>query len=163
MHICAYFSAFLAKKCAYICAYFLHFSVHIIRALHVTINPVNKTNPNPLKKYGNMFINCYLSYLQLLDTQRNILWMCRWNYVSLLQQFSLVEWHKTEPRNHLTLKILINNLILINFYPVAMTSLSSNFIGFAISIETPPVDCQFGNAANMFSNFWTIIANLDFC
>jgi hypothetical protein len=36
-------------------------------------------------------------------------------------------------------------------------------IGFAISIETPPVDCQFGNAANMFSNFWTIIANLDFC
>jgi hypothetical protein len=41
----------------------------------------------------------------------------------------------------------------------------SNFltIGFAISIETPPVDCQFGNAANMFSNFLTIIANLDFC
>jgi hypothetical protein len=31
-------------------------------------------------------------------------------------------------------------------------------IGFAIS-----VDCQFGNAANMFSNFLTIIANLDFC
>jgi hypothetical protein len=26
--ICAYFSAFLAKNCAYICAYFLHFSVH---------------------------------------------------------------------------------------------------------------------------------------
>jgi hypothetical protein len=37
------------------------------------------------------------------------------------------------------------------------------FIGFAISIETPPVDCQFGNAANIFSNFFTIIANLDFC
>jgi hypothetical protein len=37
------------------------------------------------------------------------------------------------------------------------------YIGFAISIETPPVDCQFGNAANMFSNFLTIIANLDFC
>jgi hypothetical protein len=36
-------------------------------------------------------------------------------------------------------------------------------IGFAISIETPPVDCQFGNAANMFSNFLTIIASLDFC
>jgi hypothetical protein len=35
--------------------------------------------------------------------------------------------------------------------------------GFAISIETPPVDSQFGNAANMFSNFLTIIANLDFC
>jgi hypothetical protein len=35
--------------------------------------------------------------------------------------------------------------------------------GFAISIETPPVDCQFGNAANMFSNFLTIIASLDFC
>jgi hypothetical protein len=36
-------------------------------------------------------------------------------------------------------------------------------IGFAISIETPPVDCQFGNAANMFSNFLTIIASVDFC
>jgi hypothetical protein len=36
-------------------------------------------------------------------------------------------------------------------------------IGFAISIETPPVDFQFGNAANMFSNFLIIIANLDFC
>jgi hypothetical protein len=35
--------------------------------------------------------------------------------------------------------------------------------GFAISIETPPVDCQFGNAANMFSNFLTIIASVDFC
>jgi hypothetical protein len=34
-------------------------------------------------------------------------------------------------------------------------------IGFAISIETPPVDWQFGNAANMFSNFLTIIANLE--
>jgi ABC-type microcin C transport system permease subunit YejE len=33
LHICAYFSAFLAKKRAYICAYFLHFLVHIIRAL----------------------------------------------------------------------------------------------------------------------------------
>jgi hypothetical protein len=37
VHICAYFSAFLAKKCAYICAYFLHFSVHIIRALIIVI------------------------------------------------------------------------------------------------------------------------------
>jgi hypothetical protein len=36
-------------------------------------------------------------------------------------------------------------------------------IGFAISIETSPVDCQFGNAAKMFSNFLIIIANLDFC
>jgi hypothetical protein len=32
-----YFSAFLAKKRAYICAYFLHFSVHIIRALFITL------------------------------------------------------------------------------------------------------------------------------
>jgi hypothetical protein len=36
-------------------------------------------------------------------------------------------------------------------------------IGSAISTETPPVDCQFDNAANVFSNFLTIIANLDFC
>jgi hypothetical protein len=27
-------------------------------------------------------------------------------------------------------------------------------IGFAISVETPSVDGQFGNAANMFSNFF---------
>jgi hypothetical protein len=39
------------------------------------------------------------------------------------------------------------------------------YIGSAISIETPPVDCQFDNAANVFSYFLTIpiIANLDFC
>jgi hypothetical protein len=30
------FCAFLAKKCEYICAYFLHFPVHIIRALPIT-------------------------------------------------------------------------------------------------------------------------------
>jgi hypothetical protein len=30
-------------------------------------------------------------------------------------------------------------------------------------LNSPPVDCQFGNAANMFSNFLTIIASLDFC
>jgi hypothetical protein len=34
VRICAYFSAFSPKKRAYICAYFRHFSVHIIRALN---------------------------------------------------------------------------------------------------------------------------------
>jgi hypothetical protein len=41
VHIYAYFSAFLAKKPAYICAYFLHFSVHIIRALPTSINGIS--------------------------------------------------------------------------------------------------------------------------
>jgi hypothetical protein len=37
VHICAYVNAFLAKKRAYICAYFRHFSVHIIRALFIRL------------------------------------------------------------------------------------------------------------------------------
>jgi hypothetical protein len=41
---CAYFSAFLAKKRAYICAYFLHFSVHIIRALCITLTIQSSKN-----------------------------------------------------------------------------------------------------------------------
>jgi hypothetical protein len=43
------------------------------------------------------------------------------------------------------------------------TPLVNNPVCIAISIETPPVDCQFGNAAKMFIViFLTIFANLDF-
>jgi hypothetical protein len=60
------------------------------------------------------------------------------------------------------LNVLVKNireLLIIVFDKIIELKLC----GFAISIETPPVDCQFGNAANMFSNFLTIIASLDFC
>jgi hypothetical protein len=54
LHICAYFSAFLAKKRAYICAYFLHFLVHIIRALIITTNCSTSFNPRAEKIYQSI-------------------------------------------------------------------------------------------------------------
>jgi hypothetical protein len=55
----------------------------------------------------------------------------------------------------------MENIQLSHFHPGSISNKkkkNQRTIGFAIS-----VDCQFGNAANMFSNFLTIIANLDFC
>jgi hypothetical protein len=44
--------------------------------------------------------------------------------------------------------------IEVSYYSLIVCGLNQPIVGFAISIETPPVDCQFGNAAKMFSNFF---------
>jgi hypothetical protein len=47
--------------------------------------------------------------------------------------------------------------MFLNVATFSVTNRSLSSIAFAISIETPPVDCQFGNAAKMFSNFFFIL------